>query len=167
MAVCDRYKLRPDPQARHRVCRRVASTSPVTGCCTSPTCHGQLDGIVLEAQGQERIAEWWAEVSIYRRYMRFPFKFRGRYSKAARTRRTAPRWRLKCEALGPAEERCDVSGLPVLEERDAAFPGLLETGATTARLTRFRADRSARETGHETESGRLTSETGEILDTKW
>ena len=128
MAVCDRYKL--DPILKHVIVLPKGGVYVTRdGLLHVAHMSGQLDGIVLEAQG-ETDDEWWAEVSVYRRDMRFPFKFRGRYSKHGSNKAYGPEMALKCAEALALRRAFDISGLPVEEERDAA-PQRVDT----ARLT--------------------------------
>ena len=162
MAVCDRYKL--DPILKHVIVLPQGGVYITRdGLLHVAHMSGQLDGIVLEAQG-ETDAEWWAEVSIYRKDMRFPFKFRGRYSKAAKNKAYGPEMALKCAEALALRRAFDVSGLPVLEERDAA-PQNAPKRVDTARLTPPKPTVQHVETAAETaESEPVDTETGEILD---
>jgi len=82
---------------------------------------GQLDGIVLEDEGGDKGGGWWAVVSVYRKDMKHPFKFRGRYNGG--NKRFGPEMAVKCAevmclrrafdvAVGTVEERWDVEQSP-------------------------------------------------------
>lgn len=159
MAVCNRYKL--DPILKHVIVLPKGGVYVTRdGLLHVAHMSGQLDGIVLEEQG-ETDTEWWAEVSVYRKDMRFPFKFRGRYSKQGGNKAYGPEMALKCAESLALRRAFDISGLPVLEERDAA-----PQAVNTARLTPKTAPKLAAErveTVTETHD-EVDTETGEILD---
>ena len=125
MAVCDRYKL--DPILKHVIVLPKGGVYVTRdGLLHVAHMSGQLDGIVLDEQGENE-AEWWAEVSVYRKDMRFPFKFRGRYSKHGANKAYGPEMALKCAESLALRRAFDITGLPVLEERDAAAPATVNT----------------------------------------
>lgn len=160
MAVCDRYKL--DPILKHVIVLPKGGVYVTRdGLLHVAHMSGQLDGIVLEEQGETE-AEWWAEVSVYRKDMRFPFKFRGRYSKSAGNKAYGPEMALKCAEALALRRAFDISGLPVLEERDAAPQQVVNT----ARLTPKPVPKVALERGETVEGivEEVDTETGEIVD---
>ena len=60
---------------------------------------GQLDGIVVEEVGTDGEAGWFAVVSVYRKGMAHPFRFRGRYN--GPNKRFGPEMAVKCaEVMG-------------------------------------------------------------------
>jgi len=60
---------------------------------------GQLDGIVVEEVGADGEAGWFAIVSVYRKGMSHPFRFRGRYN--GPNKRFGPEMAVKCaEVMG-------------------------------------------------------------------
>lgn len=50
---------------------------------------GQLDGIVIEEEG-ETPAHWNATVAVYRKDMKYPFRYTGRYPKAGTNKQYGP-----------------------------------------------------------------------------
>ena len=165
MVVCDRYKL--DPILKHVI---VLPKSGVyvtrDGLLHVAHMSGQLDGIVLEEQG-ENDAEWWAEVSVYRKDMRFPFKFRGRYSKHGANKAYGPEMALKCAEALALRRAFDITGLPVLEERDAAAPARVNTERLTPKTApkpAVEAPKVVREVVETVaETVEVDTETGEIV----
>lgn len=109
---------------------------------------GQLDGIVVE---QEPILsqdgkEWTARVSVYRKDMRFPFTFPGRYPVAGSNKQYAQEMALKAAESHSLRRAFSVAGLPSLDEQRAemARANAPTGGAPTAAeyLNSTRADRS-------------------------
>lgn len=169
MVVCERYKL--DPILKHVIVIPKGGVYVTRdGLLHVAHMSGQLDGIVMEEQG-ENDAEWWAEVSVYRKDMRFPFKFRGRYSKHGANKAYGPEMALKCAEALALRRAFDITGLPVLEERDAAAPARVNTERLTPKtapkpaVEAPKVVREVVETVAETvESEPVDTETGEILD---
>lgn len=88
---------------------------------------GQLDGIVVEQEPalSEDGAEWRARVSVYRRDMRHPFTFPGRYPVTGGNREYAPEMALKAAEAHALRRAFCVTGLPAEDERHevpARFP---------------------------------------------
>ena len=94
---------------------------------------GQLDGIVLEDQGKEgdqRDGHWWAVVAVFRKDMRYPFRFRGRYPITGANRAYGPEMAIKCAEVMALRRAFDVTALPVLEEMhdQPEWPRQVDTG---------------------------------------
>jgi len=118
VAVCDRYGL--DPILKHVVVIPKGGVYITRdGLLHVAHMSGALDGIVVEEEGETE-TEWWCRVSVYRKDMRFPFRYKGRYSKAGSNKSYGPEMALKCAEALALRRAFDVTGLPVLEERDAA-----------------------------------------------
>jgi hypothetical protein len=117
VAVCERYGF--DPLLKHVVIIPGAGAY-ITRDGLLHTAHqsGQFDGLVVEDQGWDPEAkEWWAVVSVHRKDMRFPFKFRGRYSGS--NRKYGPEMAVKCAAAMALRHAFDVTGLPTQDEFEA------------------------------------------------
>lgn len=118
VAVCERYGL--DPILKHVVVIPKGGVYITRdGLLHVAHMSGALDGIVVEEEGETE-TEWWCRVSVYRKDMRFPFKYKGRYSKSGSNKAYGPEMALKCAEALALRRAFDVTGLPVLEERDAA-----------------------------------------------
>lgn len=116
LAVCQRYQL--DPLLKHVI---VIPKSGVyitrDGLLHVAHRSGQLDGIVLEEQGQDpQSKEHWAVVSVYRKDMRHPFRYRGRYPANGTNRAYQPEMAVKCAEAMALRRAFDVTALPALEE---------------------------------------------------
>ncbi|MBK6900138.1 MAG: hypothetical protein IPH09_13050 [bacterium] len=169
MVVCERYKL--DPILKHVIVIPKGGVYVTRdGLLHVAHMSGQLDGIVMEEQG-ENDAEWWAEVSVYRKDMRFPFKFRGRYSKHGANKAYGPEMALKCAEALALRRAFDITGLPVLEERDAAAPARVNTERLTPKtapkpaveapkVVREVVETVAETVEVDTETGEIVTETG-------
>jgi hypothetical protein len=96
---------------------------------------GQLDGIVVEQEPtlSEDKREWVARVSVYRKDMRHPFTFPGRYSVTGGNRDYAQEMALKAAEAHALRRAFDVSGLPAEDEqRDSERPASSTTGLGAA-----------------------------------
>src|SRR5690606_30644571 len=80
---------------------------------------GQLDGIVVEQEPtkSEDGKEWVARVSAWRKAMRHPFTFPGRYSTTGGNREYAQEMALKAAETHALRRAFDVTGLPALDEQ--------------------------------------------------
>lgn len=77
---------------------------------------GQLDGIVVDQEPILRDGQWVARVSVYRKDMRHPFTFPGRYSATGGNRQYAPEMALKAAESHALRRAFDVTGLPTIDE---------------------------------------------------
>lgn len=75
---------------------------------------GQLDGVVVEEEGESGPGAWWARVSVYRKDMKHPFTFRGRYS--GTNKKYGPEMAVKCAEVMGLRRAFDVA-LPTVEEQ--------------------------------------------------
>jgi len=80
---------------------------------------GQLDGIVVEQEPtlSDDGTEWVARVSVYRKDMRHPFTFPGRYPVAGSNRDYAQEMALKAAEVHSLRRAFNVSGLGAEDER--------------------------------------------------
>lgn len=85
---------------------------------------GQLDGIVVDQEPtlSDDGREWVARVSVYRKDMRFPFTFPGRYSVAGSNRDYAQEMALKAAEAHALRRAFDVTGLPIEDEQRPEQP---------------------------------------------
>src|SRR5690606_12429082 len=85
---------------------------------------GQLDGIVLEQEPtlSEDGREWVARVSVYRKDMRHPFTFPGRYPAGTGNVTYAPEMALKAAEAHALRRAFDVTGLPTEDEQRPEQP---------------------------------------------
>ena len=94
VAVCRRYGL--DPVLKHVVVIPGGGVY-ITRDGLLHIAHrsGQLDGIVVEQDPTLVDGEWHCKVSVYRKDMRFPFTFPGRYSANGGNKKYAQEMALK------------------------------------------------------------------------
>jgi hypothetical protein len=78
---------------------------------------GQLDGIVVEQEPILTNGEWVARVSVYRKDMRHPFTYPGRYSATGGNRQYAPEMALKAAEAHALRRAFEITGLPTLDEQ--------------------------------------------------
>lgn len=85
---------------------------------------GQLDGIVVEQEPtlSEDGREWIARVSVYRKDMRHPFTYPGRYPVNGGNRDYAQEMALKAAEAHALRRAFNVEGLPALDEQRPAEP---------------------------------------------
>lgn len=118
LAVCQRYHL--DPVLKHViVIPKGGAYITRDGLLHVAHRSGQLDGIVLEDQGRDgdsRDGHWWATVAVYRKDMRHPFRYRGRYPFNSGNKAYGPEMAIKCAEVMALRRAFDVTALPVLEE---------------------------------------------------
>ena len=79
----------------------------------------QLDGIVVEQEPtlSDDGKEWVARVSVYRKDMRFPFTYPGRYSVTGSNREYAQEMALKAAEAHALRRAFNVTGLPAEDEQ--------------------------------------------------
>lgn len=112
--TCQQYGL--DPVLKHAIL--IQGTLYITHKGLLHVAHesGQFDGCVLVDEGEDS-HEWWARVSVYRKDMRQPFTYKGRYPKNGTNKSYGPEMaitRAECMALRRA---FDVA-VPVREEQE-------------------------------------------------
>lgn len=85
---------------------------------------GQLDGIVVEQEPtlSDDGREWVARVSVYRKDMRHPFTYPGRYPVNGGNRDYAQEMALKAAEAHALRRAFNVNGLPAEDERRPAEP---------------------------------------------
>lgn len=114
LLACERYGL--DPLLRQAVLIKSDLYITRDGLLALAHRSGQLDGIVLEDQGKDDDGGWYAVVSVYRKDMSYPFRYRGRYNGA--NKKFGPEMAVKVAecmglkrafdvSMGTAEERWD------------------------------------------------------------
>jgi hypothetical protein len=81
---------------------------------------GQLDGIVVEQDPALVDGEWVAKVSVWRKDMRHPFTFPGRYPANGGNKQYAPEMALKAAEAHALRRAFDVTGLPTIDEQKPA-----------------------------------------------
>jgi hypothetical protein len=118
VAVARRYNL--DPLLKHVIIIPNGGVY-ITRDGLLHTAHdsGQLDGIVVEQEPalSEDGTEWVARVSVYRKDMRFPFTFPGRYPARGGNTKYAQEMALKAAESHALRRAFDVTGLPTEDER--------------------------------------------------
>lgn len=118
VAVCQRYDL--DPLLKHVIVIPKGGVY-ITRDGLLHVAHrsGQLDGIVVDQEPtlSEDGKEWVARVSVYRKDMRHPFTFPGRYPVAGGNRDYAQEMSLKAAEAHALRRAFDVSGLGADDER--------------------------------------------------
>lgn len=117
LLVCQRYEL--DPLLKHM--QLIKGTPYITRDGYLHVAHssGQLDGIVVEQEPtlSEDGTEWVARVSVYRKDMRHPFTYPGRYSVTGSNREYAQEMALKAAEAHALRRAFNVEGLPALDEQ--------------------------------------------------
>jgi hypothetical protein len=118
VAVASRYDL--DPLLKHVIVIPKGGVY-ITRDGLLHVAHrsGQLDGIVVEQEPtkSEDGKEWVSRVSVYRKDMRHPFTFPGRYSTTGGNREYAQEMSLKAAEAHALRRAFDVTGIPALDER--------------------------------------------------
>lgn len=118
VAVAQRYDL--DPLLKHVIVIPKGGVY-ITRDGLLHVAHrsGQLDGIVVEQEPtlSEDGKEWVSRVSVYRKDMRHPFTFPGRYSSTGGNRDYAQEMSLKAAEAHALRRAFDVTGLPALDEQ--------------------------------------------------
>jgi|GEM_PF-2350339 len=98
---------------------------------------GQLDGIVVEQDPTLDGDEWVARVSVWRKDMRHPFTYPGRYPVSGGNRAYAPEMALKAAEAHALRRAFSITGLPTLDERRPDVePRPVQSRVTVAELTR-------------------------------
>lgn len=118
VAVAQRYDL--DPLLKHVVV--IPGSGPYLtrdGLLHVAHRSGQFDGMVIESGPDLVDGEWRCVVSVYRKDMARPFTFPGRYSATGGNRKYAPEMAIKVAECMALRRAFDVSGMGVLEEREA------------------------------------------------
>jgi hypothetical protein len=118
IAVCRRYNL--DPVLKHVVVIPGGGVF-ITRDGLLHIAHrsGQLDGIVVEQDPTLDGDEWKCKVSVYRKDMRFPFTFPGRYPQNGGNKKYAQEMALKVAESHAYRRAFDINGLPTLDEHEA------------------------------------------------
>src|SRR5690606_34397226 len=95
---------------------------------------GQLDGIVVDQEPtlSDDGREWVARVSVYRKDMRFPFTFPGRYPVSGGNRDYAQEMAMKAAEAHALRRAFDVTGLAALAEQRPERPSRRVTAADIA-----------------------------------
>jgi hypothetical protein len=106
LLTCQRYGL--DPILKHIVL--ISSRPYVTRDGLLHVAHrsGQLDGIVVEEQGESQ-THWTAKVAVYRKDMTRPFTYIGRYPKNGHLKQYGPEMSVKCGEVMALRRAFDVS----------------------------------------------------------
>lgn len=133
VAVAQRYDL--DPLLRHVIVIPKGGVY-ITRDGLLHVAHrsGQLDGIVVEQEPRlsEDGKEWVSRVSVYRKDMRHPFTFPGRYPVNGGNRDYAQEMSLKAAEAHALRRAFDVTGLPALDEQRPAEPPQPSGGLASA-----------------------------------
>lgn len=128
LLICDRYGL--DPLLKHVVLIQGGIYVTRDGLLAVAHRSGQLDGIVVDEQGSDQTHHV-ATVSVYRKDMRHPFKYVGRYPKSGGNKQYGPEMAVKCAEVMALRRAFNVS-LCAREEvwdKDADHtPHVAETG---------------------------------------
>ena len=115
VAVCERYEL--DPVLKHVIVIPKGGVY-ITRDGLLHIAHrsGQLDGIVVEKNPVIEDGEWVCTVSVYRKDMRFPFTFPGRYPVNGGNKQYAQEMALKAAESHALRRAFDVNGIPSIDE---------------------------------------------------
>lgn len=120
VAVCRRYSF--DPLLKHVIVIPKGGVYVTRdGLLNAAHRSGQFDGMVVEQDPalDEQSREWVARVSVYRKDMRFPFTYPGRYPADGGNKQYAPEMALKCAEAHALRRAFDITGLPTLDEQKA------------------------------------------------
>ena len=119
VAVARRYDL--DPLLKHVIVIPKGGVYITRdGLLHVAHASGQLDGIVVEQEPSlsEDGSEWVARVSVWRKDMRHPFTYPGRYSaRGGGNAQYAPEMALKAAEAHALRRAFDVTGLPTEDEQ--------------------------------------------------
>lgn len=146
VAVCRRYSF--DPVLKHVIVIPKGGVYITRdGLLNAAHRSGQFDGMVVEQDPvlDERSGEWVAKVSVYRKDMRFPFTYPGRYPAKGGNQQYAPEMALKCAEAHALRRAFDITGLPTLDEQkadDARQPS--RRSAPTPQFTQQQPERPER-----------------------
>lgn len=145
VAVAQRYDL--DPLLKHVIVIPKGGVY-VTRDGLLHVAHrsGQLDGIVVEQEPtlSEDGREWVSRVSVYRKDMRHPFTFPGRYPVSGSNREYAQEMSLKAAEAHALRRAFDVTGLPALDEQRPEQPS--QSGGLASVVAEQHHDEPADET---------------------
>lgn len=112
LLTCQRYGL--DPILKHIVLIQQRPYVTRDGLLHVAHRAGTLDGIVVEDQGETQ-THWTARVAVYRKDMRHPFTYVGRYPKDGGQKKYGPEMAVKCAEVMALRRAFDV-GLCAHEE---------------------------------------------------
>ncbi|CAB5218062.1 hypothetical protein UFOVP209_47 [uncultured Caudovirales phage] len=116
LLVCERYEL--DPVLKHMVL--ISGRPYVTrdGYLHIAHASGQFDGLEVVDSGEDN-AHWWAKVAVYRKDMRHPFTFIGRYPKAdaKHMAKYGPEMAIKTAEVMALRRAFDVGGIAAADEQ--------------------------------------------------
>ena len=147
VAVAQRYDL--DPLLKHVIVIPKGGVY-VTRDGLLHVAHrsGQLDGIVVEQEPtlSEDGREWVSRVSVYRKDMRHPFTFPGRYPVSGSNREYAQEMSLKAAEAHALRRAFDVTGLPALDEQRPEQPS--QSGGLASVVAEQHHDEPADETDY-------------------
>lgn len=133
LLVCQKYDL--DPLMKHMVL--ISGNPYITrdGYLHVAHASGQFDGMEVIDQGETQ-SEWWARVSVYRKDMRHPFTYTGRYPKAdaKHMAKYGPEMAMKCAEVMALRRAFDVSGVGAAEEQHTETPYLVPPAAAKRQL---------------------------------
>lgn len=112
--VCQQYGL--DPVLKHAVLIKGNLYVTRDGLLSVAHRSGQLDGIVVEDEG-ETDAEWWAKVAVYVKGQTHPYSYRGRYPKNGHQKQYGPEMAVKCAEVMALRRAFGVTGIATVEEQ--------------------------------------------------
>ena len=116
LLVCERYDL--DPVLKHMVL--ISGRPYVTrdGYLHIAHASGQFDGLEVIDSGEDN-QHWWAKVAVYRKDMRHPFTFIGRYPKAdaKHMAKYGPEMAIKTAEVMALRRAFDVGGIAAADEQ--------------------------------------------------
>lgn len=120
LLACERYEL--DPLLKHIVV--IPNAGPyITRDGWLHIAHrsGQFDGMEVLETGEDA-NHWTAKVAVYRKDMRVPFSYVGRYPKSGSNKKYGPEMAVKVSEVSALRRAFPVSGVGAYEERwtDAA-----------------------------------------------
>lgn len=165
VAVCERYEL--DPVLKHVIVIPKGGVY-ITRDGLLHIAHrsGQLDGIVVEQFPKLEDGEWTCIVSVYRKDMRHPFTFPGRYPANGGNRQYAQEMAMKAAESHALRRAFDVNGIPSIDETrgDEPTSGRRTATRNAPAPTADEFTALAEEFQAPTDDERVDTTTGEIVE---
>jgi len=112
--ACQKYGL--DPLLKHAVL--ISGNLYITRDGLLAIAHrsGQLDGIVIEDEGDDA-REWWAKVTVHVKGQTHGYTYKGRYPKDGQQKKYGPEMAVKCAEVMALRRAFGVTGLSTVEEQ--------------------------------------------------
>lgn len=114
LLICQRYNL--DPLLKHIVLIQGRPYVTRDGYLHIAHSSGKFDGIEIVEEG-ETATHWWAKASVWRKDMKRPFTYRGRYPKRGGNSQYGPEMAVKCAEVMALRRAFNVTGIAAADER--------------------------------------------------